>query len=216
MIITPQFQFQWDFHTLYDRINCQFQTSSEAINYCTTYPIMAKWNFIAILFLALANSFSATMAAENDTNLMLWGCSASTNRELCLTLLRSDPRSFGAKGYTELGKIMVEFALAKAEETLSFVTSSANKTTDKAVGTILGVCHRLYDRIIREHIPNAIETSTESEESATRIVGDAVLDEENCEKEFSRNHVKSVLTRRNNDFGDIAVLAQELWFLVWG
>nr|GME04834.1 cell wall / vacuolar inhibitor of fructosidase 1-like [Ipomoea batatas] len=192
---------------------------------------MAKWNSIAILFLALANSLSPTMAVKKDTNLnslsptmavkkdtnlMLWGCSASTDRELCLSLLRSDPRSFDAKGYTELGKIVVEFALAKAEETLSFVKSLENKTIDKAVGTSLAVCRGLYDLIIRKRIPSALETSTESEEDATRIMGEAVLDDENCEKEFSKNHVKSVLTKRNQDFSDITYIAQSLWFLVWG
>lgn len=178
--------------------------------------IMAKWNFIAFLFLALANSCSTAMAAGKDTNLMLWGCSASSNRELCLSLLRSDHRSFSAKTYTELGKIMVEFALAKAKETLAFVTSLSGKTADKGVGKSLGVCRRLYDRIIRERIPKALATSTESEEAATRVVGDAVLDDENCEREFSRNNVKSVLTEKNHDFTNIAILAQDLWFLVWG
>ncbi|XP_031108593.1 cell wall / vacuolar inhibitor of fructosidase 1-like [Ipomoea triloba] len=176
---------------------------------------MAKWNFIAILFLALVNSLSAAKPVKNDTNKMVWGCSATPFRELCLSLLRSDPRSYDAKGYREVGQIMVEFALAKAEETLSFVKSSENKTTDKAVGASLVVCRGLYDRIIRDHIPNALETSKQSEENATRIMGEASSDGESCEKEFSKNHVKSVLTKRNQEFSDIANIARYIWYLDW-
>nr|GMD88796.1 cell wall / vacuolar inhibitor of fructosidase 1 [Ipomoea batatas]GME02414.1 cell wall / vacuolar inhibitor of fructosidase 1 [Ipomoea batatas] len=176
---------------------------------------MAKWNFIAILFLALANSLSPTMAVKKDTNKMVWGCTATPFRELCLSLLRSDPRSYHAKGYTEVGQIIAEFALAKAEETLSFIKSSENKTTDKAVGASLAVCRGLYDRIIREQIPNALETSKQSEENASRIMSDVNLDVESCEKEFSKNHVKSVLTKRNQEFSDIATIAWYIWYLDW-
>ncbi|VFQ74267.1 unnamed protein product [Cuscuta campestris] len=159
-------------------------------------------------------------ATKKDTTLMLWGCSASTNTALCLNYLRSDPRSFAAGSYTDLGKIMAGFAMAKAKETLSYVTklsSSGGRMKDKAAAAGLETCRRGYGRIISVHIPNALRTlPVTGEEEASRRLGDAIREEMECEEALRKGRVKSPLTKRNSDFYDVTILAQELWFLVWG
>ncbi|CAH9113398.1 unnamed protein product [Cuscuta epithymum] len=178
---------------------------------------MAKLLFLQAIILCLPLIILTVSATKKDTYLMLWGCSASSDRSLCLHYLRSDPRSFAAPNYIELGKIMAGFALAKANETFSSVKKmAAAGKLKKGVAVGLETCRGLYGQIIAEHIPDAIRTAGRSAEEGSQRLGDAIEAEMDCEKGFGKNGVKSPLTKRNNDFKDVVILAQDLWFLVWG
>ncbi|VFQ78986.1 unnamed protein product [Cuscuta campestris] len=182
---------------------------------------MAKFAFLFGFLSLLLPLLTAAVSApnKNDTTLMLWGCSSTTNRALCLSYLRSDPRSFAAGSYTELGKIMAGFAMAKAKDTLSYVTKLSGpggRMKGKAAVSGLETCRRGYGRIISVHIPNALRTlPVAGEEEASRRLGDAIGEEVGCQEAVGKSRVKSLLTKRNRDFHDVTILAQDLWFLVW-
>ncbi|KAF7147525.1 hypothetical protein RHSIM_Rhsim03G0038200 [Rhododendron simsii] len=155
--------------------------------------------FLLILF---------TLNYHSHADLIGSTCEKDEYTDLCVSTLRSDPRS-AAADVEGLARIMFDAALAKATATLNQIKDLLKKTSDPVLRQYLNVCVEQYDDAI-EDIPVAIQ-NVGSHNFASRIKADDVVAEARvCEEIFTdlpNRKRKSPLTAENDLVKKLVMIA---------
>ncbi|XP_061993365.1 cell wall / vacuolar inhibitor of fructosidase 1-like [Rosa rugosa] len=135
-----------------------------------------------------------------DAKLIDETCQKTPNPNLCVSSLKSDPRSSDAdvKG---LGVIMVDVVKAKA----IIGQNKAQELLKQSPGDLrLKVCSGDYDRISNHHVPNALLAfKKDAPDIAEEDMSEAAEEARACESSFSGG---SPLTDVNNVLADVAAI----------
>ncbi|KAH7854274.1 hypothetical protein Vadar_012017 [Vaccinium darrowii] len=161
---------------------------------------------MSLLFLSLL----FTLIYHSHADLIGSTCEKNEYIDLCLSTLRSDPRS-AAADVAGLARIMFDAALAKATATLDQIKDLLKKTSDPDLRLYLTVCAKEYQSAT-EDIPIAIQ-NVGSHNFESRTKADDVYDEaRTCEEIFTDLPSK----RRQSPFTAVNRLLQKLVMIASG
>ncbi|KAM0965822.1 hypothetical protein FF1_021775 [Malus domestica] len=137
----------------------------------------------------------------NDATLIDQTCQKTPDHNLCVSSLRSDPRSSSAdvKG---LGIIMVDVVKGKATDTLNQINDLLKQRPgDKSLSS----CAEVYNTVITADVPEASQGfSLGNPKFAEQGMNDAAGEAVSCENGFSGS---SPLTDKNKSVHDVAAVA---------
>lgn len=104
--------------------------------------------------------------------------------DLCVTSLRSDPRSSSAdvKG---LVHITFELVQSNVTDTFGQVKALLETTTDPDVNKSLNDCFGLYKKSVSTTLPDAISALDSSLELAGILINEVKSNAEDCERDFT-------------------------------
>ncbi|KAH7853453.1 hypothetical protein Vadar_002593 [Vaccinium darrowii] len=169
-----------------------------------TSPTMSG---LSLLFLSLL----FTLNCHSHADLIGITCKKTEFTDLCISTLRSDPRSAAAdvKG---LARIMFDAALAKVTATLGQTKDLLKKTSDPDLREYLTVCAEQYERAT-EDIFTAIQ-NVGSDNFESRTYADAVYDEaRSCEEIFTE---RSPPRKRKSPFTVVNDVVKKLVMIASG
>ncbi|XP_052184526.1 cell wall / vacuolar inhibitor of fructosidase 1-like [Diospyros lotus] len=156
---------------------------------------------VALLAPATIHQCPAAAAAQHD--LVTATCKKTPSYQLCLSTLRSDPRSRNAD-VAGLGIILVDAVKAKATATLGEIKRL--KRSKPQLKRPLSKCAELYSAVVEADVPPAIEALTKGDPKfAEEGMVDASSEAELCEKGF--NQFNSPLTKVNKLVHDLSMVA---------
>ncbi|KAK2982818.1 hypothetical protein RJ640_021308 [Escallonia rubra] len=158
--------------------------------------VFVQWVRLVILVLFMNRSF-ARLSVE-DASLIEQVCQKTPYHDLCVSSLKSNPKSSSAdvKG---LARIILELFLDAAKDNLVQVKKLLNRATDPAIKQCLDVCSNEYDSAINVWTPLALKyLESNSIPDAITEVSNASGDAETCEESFGEVSRPSPLTAENN------------------
>ncbi|GFZ04496.1 hypothetical protein Acr_17g0000680 [Actinidia rufa] len=159
---------------------------------------------ISLLFLLVL----FTLNYHSQADLVADTCKKVDYPDLCLSTLRSNPRSKSAD-LKELARITFDAALAKSTNTLNQIMLLLKKTKDPIVKKYLTTCATLYGDAV-DYIPQAIRF-VGSDNFQAKLYGGVVIDNAlDCEDAFTTGELgkrKSPLTASNNVMKELVVNA---------
>jgi pectinesterase inhibitor-like protein len=171
---------------------------------------MAMKSLTSVVILALFLLSVSQWLALVNADLIEDTCKRSKTpfMDLCVTSLRSDPRSSSAdvKG---LVHITFELVQSNVTDTFGQVKALLETTTDPDVKQSLNDCFGLYKKSVSTTLPDAISALDSSLELAGILINEVKSNAEDCERDFTDgpNSRKSPLGDRNLvafRLGDIA------------
>ncbi|XP_027339316.1 cell wall / vacuolar inhibitor of fructosidase 1-like [Abrus precatorius] len=134
----------------------------------------------------------------DDVKLIEDTCKQTPNPNLCVQLLKADPRSSGAD-IEGLALILVDVIKGKANEALNKINQLLKGKVEK---NALISCAGKYKAILEADVPQATEAlKTGNPKFAEDAASDSAVEATSCEKGFSG---KSPLTNENNGMNDVA------------
>ncbi|KAM7466533.1 hypothetical protein LguiB_014095 [Lonicera macranthoides] len=124
-------------------------------------------------------------------------CKTTTDPSLCLSTLRSNPRS-SSSDVKGLAHIMLEVSLRKGSDNFAQVKKLVQNATDPIIKQCLDLCVMQYDLLI-DNVNKAIHSlESNSFRDANLHAGWAADGAESCENSFIELKRPSPLTERNN------------------
>ncbi|KAM7462504.1 hypothetical protein LguiA_030625 [Lonicera macranthoides] len=151
--------------------------------------------FSLLLLLSVHQSFATRSFKKDD--LVEQVCKTTMDPNLCMSTLRSDPRSFSSdvKG---LAHIMLEVSLSKGSDNFAQVKKLVGNATDPIVKQCLDDCMLQYGLLIDDVNKAIHELESNSFKEANGHAGWAADDAETCEDCFIELKHLSPLIDRNN------------------
>ncbi|KAL6990119.1 hypothetical protein U1Q18_015867 [Sarracenia purpurea var. burkii] len=160
----------------------------------------------ALLLASSTNSFFVSSQQKGDP-LIQAICKRTSNFQLCLSTLKSDPQSSNAdaKG---LALISLQIVLTKTNETLVAIGVLFNRTNDRGLFEQLGTCIEDYNKAVTESLPAAISALKYNNYGASKQgAEDTREDAQTCEQQFVGG---SPFASQNKEVQDLSVLASEI------
>jgi len=139
----------------------------------------------------------------NDLKLIEETCKRTPNPNLCLQLLKADPRAPSAD-IAGLALILVDVIKAKATEAEKTIKQLLKQGGNKKA---LSECADDYDGILKLDVPTATRAVRGNPKFAENAVSDCAVEADSCENGF---HGKSPLTHVNNGMHDVANVARAI------
>ncbi|CAK7327349.1 unnamed protein product [Dovyalis caffra] len=157
--------------------------------------------FIATLLLLS----HCTIAQSDANNLIAQTCKQTPYSNLCVTSLKSVPKSSTAD-VQGLALIMVDIVRAKASATLKLINQELKRSPE--LRRALRSCAGNYDAILTADIPEAIEALQKGDPKfAESGTNDAAVEASSCEANFRG---KSPLTNLNKLVHDTSVVTSAI------
>ncbi|CAB4262519.1 unnamed protein product [Prunus armeniaca] len=154
-----------------------------------------------LLVFLLPVALCSRVVFPTDANLIDQTCKQTPNYALCVSSLKSDPRSSTAD-VSGLGVILVDIVKAKSTDTLNKINTLLKQRPGNQA---LKSCARFYDTVVEALVPEAQQGfSLGNPKFAEQGMNDAAGEAETCEDGFSG---KSPLTDNNKAVHDIAAVA---------
>ncbi|GMY12481.1 Pectinesterase inhibitor [Fagus crenata] len=167
-------------------------------------------SWAAILTLFLLNQSLSEVGAD----LISDSCAKTRNNDLCVTYLRSDPRSASATDTKGLTRIIYDLVLSSATDTLAQVKTLLNGATDPTLINSLNLCSDGYTSTIFDKIPNALKNLDSNViVTAASLISDGMFQAQICEKSFSSIGPEirtSPITDKNTKVIDLSDIALRL------
>lgn len=167
--------------------------------------------FIAFAFLVhaflllLSLPISQCRVFPMDEKLIESTCKRTPNFYLCVSYLKSDPKSSTAD-VPGLALILVNIMKAKATQTLNRIGRLLKGGPRAGEKQALVSCSSKYDAILKGDIPEAIEALTKGNyKFAEDGANDAGNEANSCERDFSSR--TSPLTSMNKGMHDVSAIA---------
>ncbi|CAK7352274.1 unnamed protein product [Dovyalis caffra] len=164
---------------------------------------------LALFFLMISSAFSVTSirlqfaTKDGVQDLISTTCNHTLHFEMCVSALRSDPRS-QKSDLLGLANIALNISIAHGSETLAQVSdlkSYANNDTQLPV--ILSECIEEYTEAT-ENLKEAIHAlKVRSFDDMNTLVSTAMTDSDTCEQGFKEMNKASLLTDRNESFSKL-------------
>ncbi|KDO71995.1 hypothetical protein CISIN_1g037982mg [Citrus sinensis] len=133
-------------------------------------------------------------------------CKQTPYYGLCVTSLKSDPRSKTAGDVQAIALIMVDIIKAKAGGSLQHIEKLKQKYP--ALRVPLSACKDRFNAIIIGDVPQAVEALTKGDPKfAVDAANDAALEADSCERGFSG---KSPITQMNKLNHDISIITASI------
>ncbi|XP_062024842.1 cell wall / vacuolar inhibitor of fructosidase 1-like [Rosa rugosa] len=147
--------------------------------------------------------FIQTAILPTEANIIAQTCSKTPNPPVCLSSLKSHPRSAQADIYG-LAVIMIDVVKAKSTTTLNQINQLLKQSPgDKA----LRDCADNYKGVVEIDIPEAYQAIKAGRAMfALQSMNDAVIEANECERNFARSK-SHPLTKLNKDAADVASVA---------
>ncbi|RZB42188.1 Cell wall / vacuolar inhibitor of fructosidase 1 [Glycine soja] len=138
----------------------------------------------------------------NDLKLIEETCKRTPNPNLCLQLLKADPRAPSAD-IAGLALILVDVIKAKATEAEKTIKQLLKQGGNKKA---LSECADDYDGILKLDVPTATRAVRGNPKFAENAVSDCAVEADSCENGF---HGKSPLTHVNNGIFCVSVIIKD-------
>ncbi|KAI5336232.1 hypothetical protein L3X38_015499 [Prunus dulcis] len=153
-----------------------------------------KWIIACLTLFVLSQSRGSV-----STDLVQETCHKTTNYDLCVSSLKSDPRSStaDAKG---LARIALDQTLTNSVDTQARIARLFNETSDEYIRKGLGTCKDEYDLGVGKITEATKNVILSRFVEARNDVADVADEVNTCEESFSRGGRwrQSPLTDRNN------------------
>ncbi|XP_038698230.1 putative invertase inhibitor [Tripterygium wilfordii] len=168
----------------------------------TPIPKMAPLRTcLALLSLLVLASSSGAKGYEPD--LISTACNRTLHQELCISSLRSDPRSHSSD-LEGLAEIALNISTIHGVQTLSYINhlkSNVGGNVSEYVLTCLSDCMEEYSEAIDKLEDSVGALMNRSFDDLVTFVTAAMTDSDTCEEGFEENPEEvSPLTKRNQDF----------------
>ncbi|KAJ4721975.1 Pectinesterase inhibitor [Melia azedarach] len=165
-----------------------------------------------LVFFLLLEAVAFLPLIQCDTPLIEKTCQRTPFYDLCISSLKSDPRSSTADVRT-LALIMVDIIKSKATQMLKQVEELQKQHPE--LQEPLSACHSRYNAVLVGDVPQAVEALEKgdykfAEDSAT----DAAIEADACENGFSAG--KSPISPMNKLFHDISVITASIVNILLG
>lgn len=158
----------------------------------------------ALLLIVFLPISQCRVVVQTNENLIQSTCKKTPNFVLCVSSLKSDPRSSKAD-VPGLGLIMVNVIKAKATKTLNHIRVLLKRGSGTVGKRALISCAANYDAILKADVVEAIEALTKGDyKFAEEGANDAGNEANTCEQEFTAG--TSPLTALNKDMHDVSVV----------
>ncbi|XP_073137756.1 cell wall / vacuolar inhibitor of fructosidase 2-like [Henckelia pumila] len=172
---------------------------------------MTKKVFLIVLVTVSISFFAQGKASNNkDMTLLESVCKRTYDYKLCISSLKSNPRSYNAdiKG---LARIMMGVTRSKVDEILRVMLQLGRNATDPRVPECLdNVCYPVYDEST-DYIQHAVEhLQSNSLKEAITDMNYANGDEQECEKCFAKLEIKSPMTSINTQFATLCKVTEDI------
>lgn len=159
----------------------------------------------ALLLIVSLPTSQCRVVVPNDERLIESTCRKTPSFGLCVSSLKSDPKSSKAD-VPGLGLIMVNIVKAKATTTLNRIRALQKGRWGAAQKRALVSCGGNYDAILKGDVPEAIEALTKGDyKFAEQGANDAANEATTCEREFTAG--TSPLTALNKNVHDVSAIA---------
>ncbi|KAF5727081.1 cell wall / vacuolar inhibitor of fructosidase 1-like [Tripterygium wilfordii] len=171
----------------------------------TTLTVMSVLFTSLILFTFPAHSSSSIPSIIDSGNIVEQTCRQTPYYDLCVSTLRSNPRSHNAN-IEELAQIMVDELDSTATNTLRHIRQLLQSGMDQSTQEALRSCAERYRVIVRGDVPEAIEAISKGDyKYAEQGTFDAATEARSCERGFSRG--RSPLSNQNRQVHDTSLVA---------
>ncbi|XP_062105061.1 cell wall / vacuolar inhibitor of fructosidase 1-like [Humulus lupulus] len=152
----------------------------------------------------------SSIAANKLNDLIESTCKQSPNYNVCVSSLRSDPRSSKATDVEGLGLVMVDVLKGKAQKTLDQINDLLKQRPKPKLKQPLGYCALSYGAILNGDIPQATEAFTKGNyKFAEEGCNDAANEADLCESKFTPP-ASSPITRMNTAVHDVAAVTASM------
>ncbi|KAK9292192.1 hypothetical protein L1049_020153 [Liquidambar formosana] len=136
-------------------------------------------------------------------------CKQTPYYDLCVSSLRSDPRSSSAD-VQGLALIITDMVLGNATDTLALIEDLLKQIKDPSLEKALAYCAELYIPVVKYDLPQAIEALTKGHyKFANYSISEAGNQADTCEKNFTGSTV-SPLTDQNSLVHDLSAVAASI------
>ncbi|KAI5650947.1 hypothetical protein M9H77_36952 [Catharanthus roseus] len=138
-------------------------------------------------------------------------CKSTSNYELCISVLKSDPRSLEATDVDVLGLIIVDEIKSKANSAMEII-KKLRISSNPEFNVALFECSIQYNAILNADVPVAIEALTKGvPKFAESGMADAAVEAQGCENSFRvRGGSNSPLTDINQAVFDLSGIAKSI------
>ncbi|XP_015867826.2 cell wall / vacuolar inhibitor of fructosidase 1 [Ziziphus jujuba] len=161
--------------------------------------------FLVHAFFLLSLPTSQCRVLPMDEKLIESTCRQTPNYDLCVSSLKSDPKSSTAD-VPGLALILVNLIKSKATETLNQIDSLLKRGPGAGEKQALDSCHSKYHAILEGDVPQAIEALTKGNyKFAEDGANDAANEANSCESDFPSG--SSPLTDMNKYVHDVSAIA---------
>ncbi|KAI5650946.1 hypothetical protein M9H77_36951 [Catharanthus roseus] len=162
--------------------------------------LLLPFSLSSPLSIQLESSSSSSSDLVNNT------CKNTPNYQLCISTLRSDPRSSTAD-VSGLGLIVVDAVKGKATSTLNTIKNL--KKSKPQYKHQLDECSRFYDAILNADVPEAIEALTKGDPKfAENGMADTALEVQLCQNGFKGS--KSPIANENTAVYNLSIVARAI------
>lgn len=168
---------------------------------------------ISFIVLEAVFSFTFFSVTNSDKSLIETTCKHTPSFDLCVSTLKSDPRSSSAD-VAGLAHIAADNVNAKATATLNQIQVLLKTAKDPNLHKALQRCVDTYNTIIKADIPVAIEAIVKGDPKfAVDSATDAAIEAQECEKSFA----KSPISYSNKAVHDLCIVLHSIAsLLLWG
>lgn len=149
---------------------------------------------------------SLSLSQRQNLQLIEQNCKRTPYYDLCVTSLKSDPRSKTAGDVQTLALIMVDIIKTKATDALRRIEQL--KQGHPELKEPLSACKDRFNAIIIGDVPQATEALKKGDPKfAVDAANDAAAEADSCERGFSG---KSPITRMNKLNHDISIITASI------
>ncbi|XP_015867819.2 cell wall / vacuolar inhibitor of fructosidase 1 [Ziziphus jujuba] len=164
--------------------------------------------FLVHAFFLLSLPISRCRIFPMDEKFIESTCKQTPNYDLCVSSLKSDPKSSTAD-VPGLALILVNKIKSQATKTLNHINSLLKRSPGAGKRRALDSCYSKYDAILKGDVPEAIEALTKGDyKFAEDGANDAANEANSCERGFSSG--SSPLTAMNKYIHDVSAIAAAL------
>ncbi|XP_022760929.1 cell wall / vacuolar inhibitor of fructosidase 1-like [Durio zibethinus] len=164
---------------------------------------------ISIVIIQAVISFTFFPLSYSDNNLIETTCKKTPFFDLCVSTLKSDPRSSTAD-VAGLALIAADSVKAKALATLNQVTGLIKSATDPKLLKALNHCFDSYNNILQVDIAAAIQAIVKRDSKfAVNSATDAANKAQGCDNGFA-NPPKSPISNGNKAVHDLSVVLESI------
>ncbi|KAK8661851.1 hypothetical protein V6N13_091442 [Hibiscus sabdariffa] len=165
---------------------------------------------ISLIILQALFCFTFFPLSHSANSLIESTCTKTPFPDLCISTLKSDPRSSTAD-VSGLALIVADSVNAEAMATLNQISTLLKSATDPNMKKALSGCVDSYNTIIKADIPVAIDAiEKKNPKYAVDSATDAGDEAQRCEGSFRGNSANSPISGSNKAVHDLSVILRSI------
>ncbi|CAL1397475.1 unnamed protein product [Linum trigynum] len=170
----------------------------------TKLATLAAAFFSLLLFL----NPSTTAAAGSANSLVIQTCKQTPNYDLCVSTITADPRAATAADVDTLALVMLDAVRTKATAAEGRIKQLMKAARSSAMRKHLGACAEIYDVIINDEIPEAVQAVRLGDPKfGEEAMNDSAAEPGSCDDEFGAGKASPLAEQNQAVRGAAAVTA---------